>query len=133
MDCISDTHATIWYLFASPTLSTNAKQFMDSVAMSGGFIFVPSISIVEIIYLTEKGKLLSPTLSRIIQAINLPGGSFSNLELTFNIAQTLAQIPRQTVPDMPDRIIAATALHLNLPLVTADAKIGRLANIQTVW
>jgi predicted nucleic acid-binding protein len=33
---------------------------------------------------------------------------------------------------MPDRIIAATALHLGLPLVTRDARIVA-SGINTVW
>jgi predicted nucleic acid-binding protein len=37
------------------------------------------------------------------------------------------------VPDMPDRIIAATALNLNLPLVTHDHKILATSVIQTIW
>jgi PIN domain nuclease of toxin-antitoxin system len=32
----------------------------------------------------------------------------------------------------PDRIIAATALTLNLPLITRDAAI-RAAGIETIW
>jgi len=36
------------------------------------------------------------------------------------------------VPDMPDRIITATAFYLNLPLVSCDSKI-QAANIQTIW
>jgi predicted nucleic acid-binding protein len=52
--------------------------------------------------------------------------------LDFEIAQALAQISRDTVPDMPDRIIAATALYLNIPLVTKDSKI-QASNIQTIW
>ena len=31
-------------------------------------------------------------------------------------------VPRDVVPDMPDRIIAATALYLGLPLVTRDSE-----------
>jgi PIN domain nuclease of toxin-antitoxin system len=34
--------------------------------------------------------------------------------------------------DMPDRIIAATALHLGLALVTRDRKI-RAADLDTIW
>ena len=34
---------------------------------------------------------------------------------------------------MPDRIIAATALSLGLPLVTADTEIRKLTNITTIW
>ncbi len=133
MDCLADTHASVWYLFAAPELPATAKNFMDATAASGGFIFVPTISVIEIIYLTEKGKLLPQTLPRLVQAINLPNSSFSFIELDSNIAQTLSQIPRSTVPDMPDRIIAATALHLNLPLVTKDRKIQALQSIQIVW
>ena len=46
--------------------------------------------------------------------------------------QAIAQIPLETVPEMPDRIIAATALYLNIPLVTKDSKI-QAANVQTIW
>jgi PIN domain nuclease of toxin-antitoxin system len=53
--------------------------------------------------------------------------------LTEDIAQTLQQIPRSTVADMPDRIIAANALHLNLPIVTKDRKIQALQSIKTIW
>jgi PIN domain nuclease of toxin-antitoxin system len=83
--------------------------------------------------LIDKGKLSQQTLNRLIQYLKLPNSSFVTQDLTEDIAQTLAQIPRSTVPDMPDRIIAATALHLNLPLVTKDSKIRALPNIQTIW
>ena len=43
----------------------------------------------------------------------------------------MSQIPRDVVPDMPDRIIAATALSNSLPLVTRDLKIRALTTIQT--
>ena len=41
-------------------------------------------------------------------------------------------LTRITVPDMSDRIIAATALYLNLPLVTADHQI-QASGIHTIW
>ena len=49
-----------------------------------------------------------------------------------DISTSLRQIPRAAVPDMPDRIIAATALALELPLVTRDGKI-RASNVETIW
>jgi predicted nucleic acid-binding protein len=42
------------------------------------------------------------------------------------------RIPRNVVADMPDRIIAATALHLGLPLITRDRHL-QSAGIQTIW
>ena len=133
MDCVTDTHALIWYLYAMPELSPDAKTYMDTVATSGGYIFVPTISFVEITYLAEKGKLGANVLPRINSAIQTANSVLKPIELTHQITTTLSQIPRLTVPDMPDRIISATALHLNLPLITKDHKIQKLQNIQTIW
>jgi PIN domain nuclease of toxin-antitoxin system len=133
MNCVADTHAAIWYLLASPELSLDAKNFINSVAASGGLIFVPAISIIEIIYLTEKGRLPASTLPRMIEAVNLPESGFSFRAIDAELAQSLREIPRTIVPDMPDRIIAATALHLNLPLVTKDLDIRLLQSVQTIW
>jgi PIN domain nuclease of toxin-antitoxin system len=36
------------------------------------------------------------------------------------------------LPDLPDRIIAATALRLNLPLVTRDRKI-QASQVNSIW
>lgn len=56
-----------------------------------------------------------------------------NQALNPAVAQAVKQIPRAVVADMPDRIIAATALSLGLPLVTADTEIRKLTNITTIW
>jgi PIN domain nuclease of toxin-antitoxin system len=48
------------------------------------------------------------------------------------VAETLHKIPRSAVPEMPDRIIAATAAYLQAPLVTRDRRL-RSAGIQTIW
>jgi PIN domain nuclease of toxin-antitoxin system len=48
------------------------------------------------------------------------------------VVDAVARVDRDSVPDMPDRIIAATALHLGLPLVTRDRKI-RGADLETIW
>lgn len=49
-----------------------------------------------------------------------------------SIAQALRHVSRDQIPDMPDRIIAATALHLGLPLISRDGKI-RLSEVETIW
>ncbi len=133
MDCVADTHALIWYLSATPELSANAKNFMDNAAASGGFNFVPTISLVEITYLIEKGRISANVLPRINAIIQTPNSVLKPIELSHQISMTLSQIPRATVPEMLDRIIAATAFYLNLPLITKDHKIQALQNINTIW
>jgi PIN domain nuclease of toxin-antitoxin system len=130
--CVADTHALIWYVLNDPRLSPAAQSAMRNAAAAGDSVFVPSISLVEIIYLIEKGRFPQALLQRIIGALGDPRRELKSVSLDENIAQVVQQIPRQVVPDMPDRIVAATALHLNLPLVTADHHI-QAAGIQTIW
>jgi len=131
-DLVADTHAAIWHFAQAPELSATARDAIDNAVQQGATIFLPTISLVEIVYLIEKGKLAGATLPRLMQALADPASSFITIDLTSSIAQTVQQIPRSIVPDMPDRIIAATALHLNLPLITCDHKI-QASGIQTIW
>jgi len=54
------------------------------------------------------------------------------MPVDLSIARALAKVDVQQIPDMPDRIVAATALQLNVPLISRDGKI-RLSTIQTIW
>ncbi len=81
MDCVADTHALIWYLYAMPELSADAKSFMDNAAASGGYVFVPTISFVEITYLAEKNRLGAGVLPRINSAIQMPNSVLKPIEL----------------------------------------------------
>lgn len=49
-----------------------------------------------------------------------------------NIALTLRQVDRSQIPDLPDRIIAATGLYLNVPVISRDRRI-QLSSIDTIW
>ncbi|MBI3923628.1 MAG: hypothetical protein HY318_19570 [Armatimonadetes bacterium] len=48
------------------------------------------------------------------------------------VAGSVARVPRSEVPDMPDRIIAATAVCLGLALISKDRKI-QLSGVKTIW
>ena len=132
-DLVIDTHAAVWYFAKAPEMSALARNTMNQAVANGNVIFLPTISLIEIVYLIEKGRLAALTLTYLTQYLKLPNSGFVAQDLTLEIAQTMQQISRSIVPDMPDRIIAATALHLGLPLVTKDSKIRHLNNVQTIW
>ncbi|MCD6336278.1 MAG: VapC toxin family PIN domain ribonuclease [Candidatus Latescibacteria bacterium] len=86
----------------------------------------------ELVYL--QGKRRIPTDVRTQLHVELQANT-SNLvlaDLTVGIVDTLVRVPRSVVPDMPDRIIAATALHLNLPLISRYRKI-QLSSVTIIW
>jgi predicted nucleic acid-binding protein len=83
--------------------------------------------------LTEKGKIPPDILNSLRTALDDSTTSVRFYEISREVGDETENISRTIVPDMPDRIIAATALHLNLPLVTKDHKIQTLTSIQTIW
>ena len=88
--------------------------------------------LVEVTYLVEKRRLPRSAMERLRKALGEPSFGFKAPVLDLAVADALKEIPRDAVPDLPDRVIAATALSLQLPLVSRDRKI-RLAQIQTIW
>ena len=130
---VLDTHVLIWYIFDSARLSPMALTSLENAVSNQGKIQVSAISIIEITYLVEKGRIAAEVLARVIEAINNPAVNIFLVLVDLNISQMMQQIDRQIVPEMPDRIIAATALYLGLPLVSCDLKIQALSNLQTIW
>lgn len=130
---VADTHVVIWYLQNPDKLSPNAVIALDNAVDSGYPIYLSAITIVEIIYLVEKNKIPKIALEKLLVSLTDIDSALNAFSLNKDVAESLDQIPRQTVPEMGDRIIAATALYLGLPLVTKDHKIRELSIIQTIW
>ena len=128
-----DTHAAIWYLSDSKQLSPTARVIIATEEQNGESIFVSAISLVEVIYLAERGRLPSAALQSLENALSDPAGSMVVAPLDAAVAEVVKKISRVTVPDMPDRIIAATALHLNAELVTRDRRLQAALGNRSVW
>jgi PIN domain nuclease of toxin-antitoxin system len=131
-DVVTDTHALIWYLEDSPRLSVAANQLFDRIDRGEIIIYVPTICLVEMIYLQEKGRISSQLKTKLDRELMLGNTGMIVYELTTGVVEALATIPRDSVPDLPDRIIAATAVHLDLPLISRDSKIVN-SKVNTIW
>lgn len=129
---ISDTHAAIWYAVNPTRLSAPAAGAFQAATDAGMPIYLPSISLVEMRFLVDKRKIPESVFGAIASLLNDPSSPFRTAALTEEIALAVRRISRDEVPNMQDRIIAATALHLGLPLVTCDGKI-RAAAVRTIW
>ena len=130
---VADTHALIWYICAPDKLSISALNALDGATNTGNLIYISVISLVEIVYLVEKNRLPNEVLNRILSALDSTNIGIALAVLDREISEKIKQIDRGIVPDMPDRIIAATALSLGTPLVTCDSKIQNLTSISIIW
>jgi PIN domain nuclease of toxin-antitoxin system len=129
---VTDTHALIWYLLDSPRLSVPALTQFEACRTAGFQVGVSSISIVEIIYLVEKGRIPAATLALLEKRLAARPTILSIVPLSHSIALSVEQVPRDQIPDLPDRIIAATALNQGVPLITRDRRIV-VSSIETIW
>ena len=130
---VTDTHALVWHLQKSSKLSAVAQSIFYQVDHGQGTIFIPTIVLVELIYLGEKGRV-SATLIELVSGLLRSGSqNYQLAPLGLNVVENLSLVPRNVVPDMPDRIITATALFLNLPLLTKDSAITKVDNLQALW
>jgi PIN domain nuclease of toxin-antitoxin system len=129
---VVDTHVLIWYLLDDTRLSKRANEALDGAVDSGRQIYFPTMCLVEATYLVEKKRVAAEVVALMERAAAIPRSALEPVPLTMAIAIAMRQIPRDAVPDLPDRVIAATALALGLPLITRDGKI-RASNIETIW
>ena len=129
---VADTHVIVWYLANDPRLSSNAAESLDSAGTEGEFIYVPSLCLVELTYLIEKDRLPASAREQLTSVLNDPESPFRLAPLNRQVADMVELVSRTEVPDLPDRVIAATALALQVPLVTCDERI-RASRVHTIW
>lgn len=128
---IADTHAAIWYISNDRRLSHSARDFITNAANQGHEIGISSISLVEMVYLVEKGKIAASEYDELVKRLENPS-LFNEVSVTLKIAQAMRGVSAKQIPDMPDRIIAATALSLNIPIISRDGRI-RVSSLNTIW
>jgi PIN domain nuclease of toxin-antitoxin system len=129
---VADTHTVLWYLYSDSRLSSRARQFVEEATRLNNIILISSITLVEIVYLIEKNRIAADSMEAVLAVLNDPASVFEEYPVDLSVAQALARIDRNQIPDMPDRIIAATALHLGVPVISRDGRITG-SDITSIW
>ncbi len=129
---VADTHAALWYLLKNPRLSVVARAFIDNTAQAGNEIVLCPISLAEILYLTEKNRLPVSAYEELKAALADPASVIQEAPFNIGVVDAMRQVPRDDVPDMPDRIVAATAVFLRVPVISRDGRI-RASAVNTIW
>jgi PIN domain nuclease of toxin-antitoxin system len=118
-----DTHIWLWYLNAvEDQMSPDALMFLRKSANDAGLI-VSDMSVWELGTKAAKGKLtLHPSVTTWIgRAAHAPGIAFAPVDRDILLAST--QLPGSIHGDPVDRILVASAIAADIPLVTADRAI----------
>ncbi len=127
---VLDTHTWLWWLSEPGRLSEPARAAIDRAQEVG----VAPISAWELATKVSRDRLSldRPVDAWVRQAFAHP--RTRQLEMTWPIAVLAGQLGlRGLHGDPADRIIAATALHHDCPLVTKDSRLRTFDELLTIW
>lgn len=128
---VADTHVLLWMLDGSlPERSPDAGRRIAE-AMVAKTVHVSIGSFLDLRYLVDSGRRSAQSLEDTRSIVD--GDAFTVVPLGLDVIDAMAAISRDAVPDPFDRIIAATALTLGLPLVTADERLQAALGDSAIW
>ncbi|MFM8603932.1 MAG: type II toxin-antitoxin system VapC family toxin [Cyanobium sp.] len=133
MPTICDTHILLFWAHEPERLSCAARQALE-LGRSKGELAIADISLWELALLHERGRLVLPRevgaglyMRQLLAALRLQ---------VLPITPEIALLSRSNLfqhGDPADRLIGATALQLGARLITADAKLRGLPELDTLW
>jgi PIN domain nuclease of toxin-antitoxin system len=127
-----DTHVVYWAAAEPGKLSKGARRAIERAARAGG-LWIASVSLFELAGMLKDGRVRgSGEIQRDVEAI-IGAVSAGGLEITPEIAVVARHFPDGFPRDPMDRLIAATARVLRIPLVTRDERLIDSPLIETVW
>lgn len=127
---VLDTCAIIWDALDASQLTAKAKK---AIKRHENDLMICDISLWEIAMLIKKGRLvIDGTASGFIQLL-LEARNFQIQEITAEIAALSVNLETEISTDPADRLIAATAILCNAPIVSADQRFRKATVVETIW
>ncbi len=90
---VTDTHAMIWHLQNHPNLSTEVRQIFLQADEGTAPVVIPTIVLVEMVYLAEKTRIPEDLLDSTLNIIGTDSMNYEYATLDFSVVSSLRLIP----------------------------------------
>lgn len=132
---VADTQVLIWYVLEPERLSTAAVSALEDATAADAPIYVSAHSLVELVYAVEKpaNPLTEDDRQAILGELAIDNSPFEVVAVSAEVANRVAQVPREPNADPADRIIVATAEILGVPLVSKDGHVPAMTSNRVIW
>lgn len=129
---VSDTHALIWYAQGRVNkLGSRAREVFERCDRGQAVVYLPTLVLVELGEAVRSGRVVLSDPFVFWTTRLLHTGRFFAVDLSWEIVRRAEQLCG--IPERGDRLIAATAAHLEYPLVTRDHEIAAAAGVEVIW
>lgn len=128
---VADTHSLIWMASAPERLGRRASRFLARAARGECLVYVPSVALVEIGEAMWRGRFEPQGGLDAWQERLFSNPAFQPASLT--VAMAIRAHGLHAIPERTNRLLAATALELECPLITHDAEIAASGEVATLW
>jgi PIN domain nuclease of toxin-antitoxin system len=126
-----DTHVVIWLAQDYQRISVAAHSAIREARKNQRGLAISCITLVEAARLASHRRVkLEPDLETFLLDLEQ---RFIVLPITANIALQAFEFPVAYPKDPVDRVLGATALIEDIPLVTADREIRKSRVVPTLW
>ncbi len=137
MRVVADTHALVWFLEADERLSARAREVLEQAQQDPDSGIVVSLaSRLDLHYLQRAGRLSSDDVGRVWAVTEDPSSNISSIAITGPVVAHFDSAELASLRDPWDRLITATAIDLEVPLVTKDGTIttvGQAGAVEVIW
>lgn len=132
MRVVADSHAIVWFVSDSTRLSESARSALR-VAEQEQAITVSLATFLDLWYVIQTTQgVTTAELDRLKQTLIASDG-VDLRPVDEPVVEKFTTIERGVLADPWDRLIVATALVLDVPLVTRDGQIRQAGIVQTIW
>ena len=128
MDYLADTVTIIRHFSGTGRIGRNAKTILEGIEEGDHHLFLSTVSLVEILYLSEKKRIMI-NLGESLDIID-DSANYSIVDLTTEIVKFAEKID---FPEIFDRLIISTARYLDVPILTSDRAIRSSGFVEAVW
>jgi PIN domain nuclease of toxin-antitoxin system len=129
---VMDTCAIIWDAIDPAKISAKAKKAINK-ADENNALFICDISLWEIAMLiTRKRVEIDETPANFLRLV-LSSKNYTVVSISPEIAELSVTLASEINNDPADRIIVASAMLKQAPLVTADNNLRRAKIVETIW
>jgi predicted nucleic acid-binding protein len=112
---VTDTQALIKFMLGKKVINDVAHQAYLAADKGKATIIIPAVVMMEVMYLFEKNRIRIGLFE--IEDL-MDSRNYRYEPLSLEILKTASKI--DDIPELHDRLIAATARYLDLPLITND-------------